>query len=390
MRGGTGNDRAHGGDGNDTVGGDDGDDGVTGGNGNDRLDAGRADTGDDLDGGDGNDVLNGGGGNDALEGGAGRDTMRGGNGNDRGNGGDGNDALDGVDDDDHLEGGRGDDTMEGGTGINACIRDQEDSSPVDRCTDRHAPAIEISSLRWVTDPAVDNRTDNTIRVRVRATDDRSGLYYVWMKLRSPDPAVEPLQLGFHYRNLVAGRSTNGMFEMEARLPALSPVGAWTVQEVYAQDRVYRYMRYTVAPDGSYAASEGGETGALRLAPLTVTGVADTGGPVIDVAATTWNTGTVLDNSVDRQATLRLPVTETSVGRPPSRPPWTSPASTHPPSSSPPPAWCRAAVWPGCGSCPAPCPRTRRPATGPSAASRPPTRGATCARSGRTGERGRRR
>jgi hypothetical protein len=309
VRGGTGNDRASGGDGNDTVGGDDGDDTVTGGNGNDRLDAGRAVTGDELDGGAGNDALNGGAGNDALEGGAGRDTLRGGNGNDRGNGGDGNDALDGGDDDDRLEGGRGDDSMEGGTGINACIRDQEDSSPVDKCTDRHVPAIDISSLRWMIDPAVDNRTDNTIRVRVRATDDRSGLYYVWMKLRSPDPTVDPLWIGFHYRNLVAGKTTNGMFDMEARLPAMSPVGSWTVQEVYAQDRVNRYMRYTVAPDGSYAASEGGETGTVRLAPLVVTGVADAEGPVVDLAATRWNTGTALDNSVDRPITRQIPVTD---------------------------------------------------------------------------------
>jgi hypothetical protein len=144
---------------------------------------------------------------------------------------------------------------------------------------------------------------------MHAVDDRSGLYYVMMKLRSPDPDVAPLQMGFHYRRLVAGTITNGVFEMEARLPASSPTGAWTVQQVYVQDRANRGNWYNVAPDGSYTTSSSNKTGVVKLPALVVSGVADVAGPVVDVAAARWETGTVLDNSADRTVTMELPVTD---------------------------------------------------------------------------------
>ena len=264
---------------------------------------------DTLRGGGGDDTLRGGGGNDQVHGQGGNDRVHGEDGNDQISGQDGDDALDGGAGDDVVDGGAGRDDLEGGSGLNTCIADAQDGQVVDKCTDTRNPHADMTSLGWVADPAVDNSANRTVKLRLSAGDDRSGLTYVWVKLRGPGAAAQTLTLGFGSSRLLSGTTTNGTWELTGVLPALSAVGAWTVSEVYVQDRVSRYTRYTVKPDGSYTGSAYGYAGVIGLAPLVVTGVADQDAPVADLAAAVWTGATTLDNAADRMVTLRLPVTD---------------------------------------------------------------------------------
>ncbi len=197
------------------------------------------------------------------------------------------------------------------------------SPDVDLCTDNEAPAIDFSTLQWITEPAVNNAADIMIRARAHVTDDRSGLMYVTMKLRSPDPQAPALSVGWSSARLppgqltaplVTGRINDGIFEMRATVPAHTAVGFWTLQEIYLQDWASHYTRYTVAANGTYTTMntvQGSttETGTVLLPPLLVSGVSDVEAPVVDVAAGVWMTETTLNNSTDRPLALRLPVTD---------------------------------------------------------------------------------
>ena len=287
-----------GGDANDVLTGSGGPNGLNGGAGDDILRGGA-----------GNDKVRGQAGNDQVHGEAGNDQVRGDDGNDQVRGEDGNDALDGGPGDDFIDGGAGDDDLEGGSGLNTCVADPRDHQGQGKCTDLRHPYAEMTSLSWAGEPKVDNSTDRTITLRLKAGDDRSGLMYVWVKLRSPDPAAPVVTLGFGNTRLVSGTTTDGSWELTGVLPALSAIGNWSVSEVYVQDRVYRYTRYTVKSDGTYTGSEYGYAGVISLAPLVVTGVADQDAPVADLTAAGWKGATVLDNATAQTVTLRLPVTD---------------------------------------------------------------------------------
>ncbi|WP_433789949.1 calcium-binding protein [Actinoplanes sp. CA-252034] len=311
LKGDDGADTVDGGAGNDVAGGGAGDDTLSGDEGSDRLDGGEGT--DHLEGGGGSDGVNGGGGDDTLGGGTGDDTIRGGPGADTASGGDGDDSLDGGTGDDRMDGGGGDDVVEGGPGSNVCVNDPGDEAG-DRCTDRKAPRLDIASLTWVTDPAVDNRADRPLRLRAHVTDDRSGMMYVSVKFTSPDPQSPALTVGFHGAELISGQSHDGVFAMNGELPAHSITGDWTLSEVYLQDNVFRYSRYTVAPDGAYTLADTVdgwelESGVITLPPMRVGGVTDSTAPDADVSRAAWTTPTDLDSSEDRTVTLSVPVTD---------------------------------------------------------------------------------
>lgn len=376
---GVGADTATGGPGNDTVAGDDGDDALDGGDGNDTIRGGagddqvdgqagddgldgglgadlvigedgtdRADGGDgpdSIDGGAGDDVVSGGDGDDTLHGGEGADTelggngadtivgddgtdtINGGNGDDVANGGDGDDILNGDNNDDDLSGGPGDDTLDGGpgddhldggTGINTCIGDDADSSEIDLCTDRQTPDIDIASLAWASATTVDNSVENSVRLRLRVSDDRSGMEYVYVKLRSPDPGVDPILIGFGWPHLISGTSTDGLWEAAGVLPAHSPAGSWSLAEVYAQDRVGSYTRFDVADDGTYSMLRvfpytAPVYGSLHIEPLVVTGTGDGAAPTADVGSARWTSGTTFDSSTDQPIALQIRLTDDVAG-----------------------------------------------------------------------------
>ncbi|MFC4071566.1 hypothetical protein ACFO0C_42080, partial [Actinoplanes subglobosus] len=300
--------------GNDTLRGGDDDDTATGGEGSDKLVGGPGN--DELAGGDGDDQMDGGVGDDVIQGGGGTDELIGGDGNDDMDGGDGDDRMDGGIGDDRMDGGGGNDDVEGGPGLNACVPDPDDAGG-DKCTDKAVPLIDITSLKWVGENAVDNTEPRTVSVSAHITDDRSGIVYASVSFRNPDPEGPTLSL-WSYGAPAVGYTHDGTFTMSGQLPALSRSGEWTLASVYLTDRVHRWTVYNVQPDGTatYQGSlnqENTDGGTATLTPLTVTGDYDAAGPEADLTGAQWQTPRELDNTIDRTATLRLPVTDDLAG-----------------------------------------------------------------------------
>ena len=318
--GGEGDDRLSGGAGNDTVSGGDGTDELTGGAGDDTMTGGGGDDtiagGDGTDsliGGDGSDTMDGGGGNDTIAGGEGADRLIGGDGNDIMDGGGGDDAMDGGIGDDRMDGGAGNDDVEGGPGLNTCVPDSGDASG-DKCTDKATPRIDVASLEWSGGSTVANDKQTRVTLRGHITDDRSGVVAVEAWLRNPEPGGPSLYFRATDANVVAGTgyTHDGTFEMTATLPALSRSGEWGIDHIYLRDRVNRWSRYAIRPDGGYTISTSmSESGSGRsaLVPLTVTGEYDAAAPVPDTAAARWVTPATQDNAVQRDVTVEIPVTD---------------------------------------------------------------------------------
>ncbi|MEV4639789.1 calcium-binding protein [Actinoplanes sp. NPDC049548] len=284
IGGGAGDDRVQGGDGNDTVTGDRGNDRIDGGAGNDRVQ-----------GGDGNDTVTGDRGNDRIDGGTGDDRVQSGDGNDVVNGDPGDDRLDGGPGDDRLTGGDGADDIRGGTGLDTCRRDAADVSPVTSCSDLAAPKVDESSVQWISAPTLDNSAERTLRLRVRVTDDRSGVAEnrgaVWVT--TPDGPLIALQ----DPRLISGTRNDGILEFVGTLPAYAPAGAWRIREIAVVDRVDRSTDL-LEPD---------------LPGFTVTGEADVTAPVVDESSVRWISAATLDNSVERTLRLRVRVTDDRSG-----------------------------------------------------------------------------
>ncbi|GIE74856.1 hypothetical protein Aph02nite_08060 [Actinoplanes philippinensis] len=323
LTGGDGNDRLDGGDDSDDLDGGAGSDGVNGGAGDDTVAGGigddtvRGGPGDDqLTGGDGDDRMSGGPGADDMDGGPGGDTMEGGAGDDTMNGGDGDDRMDGGLDDDTMNGEGGDDDVEGGPGLNACVPDPDDAGG-DKCTDRDSPRIEVESLRWAVGSPVANTEDVQVKVRVHVTDDRSGLISTSVLFRNPEPAGPGIWV--HGWEPVTGYRHDGVIELTGTLPRMSVPGDWAIGMVQLRDRVYRESQYYIQPDGSYqlyTSSDGmvPVEDRFTLAPLAVTGDDyDREAPQVDVSEATWLTPTSLDNSEEREVTLRVDATDDLTG-----------------------------------------------------------------------------
>ncbi|GAA4950683.1 calcium-binding protein [Actinoplanes utahensis] len=319
VNGGGGDDTLAGGAGDDTVRGGDGADQATGGDGNDRLSGGGGN--DVIGGGVGDDTVDGGGGDDTVAGGDGSDTLIGGDGNDAMDGGGGDDAMDGGVGDDRMDGGAGNDDVEGGPGLNACVPDDSDLGE-DKCTDRHSPRVDVSSLEWTAEPAVSNDEDVEVRLRAHVTDDRSGVTGMSVSFQNPE-AEGP---GFYLSGstMVGGAMHDGIIELTGTLPRQSVLGDWRISSIYLDDRVYRNSSYQIAADGSYSlhTSVNGSVEAsdrFAVTPLTVRGeIFDRQRPEPVAAGAAWQTPTTLENSTDQTATLRIGATDdlsgvTSVG-----------------------------------------------------------------------------
>jgi hypothetical protein len=251
-----------------------------------------------IDGRGGNDVIDGGTGNDTITAGSGRDVIGGGPGNDRISAGSGNDTvtgdpggdrLDGGPGDDRLTGGHGPDDLQGGTGINTCVRDKDDISAPTSCSDLTAPVINEKSAHWAGPHVLDNSAARTLRLRMRVTDDRSGVQQVWAHFATEGgPTVT---LGGN--RLVSGTVNDGVWELVGTVPAYSPVGTWRATGAQADDRLDRNA-LPEKPD---------------LPSFTVTGISDTEAPVADAASAQWAGPSTFDNGTSHTVRLRMRVTD---------------------------------------------------------------------------------
>ena len=98
--------------------------------------------------------------------------------------------------------------------------------------DALAPSVVTTSAKWITASTVDSRAARTLRLRVRMTDDLSGLAAggaLWM--RAPDGSSVQLRS----TKLVSGTTRDGVWEFTGVLAAHSSPGKWKLQQLLVQD-----------------------------------------------------------------------------------------------------------------------------------------------------------
>jgi hypothetical protein len=342
IDGGAGDDSVRGGAGNDALTGGTGNDILTGGAGSDTFHAGPGmDTVSyldhsspvtaDLNGavGDGstgeNDTvsgdvenLTGGTGNDTLTGDAATNVIDGGAGDDSLGGGAGNDTLTGGDGDDSLDGGPGVDRLDGGAGLNDCVADSSDIEMGQSCSDVAPPEMDPASFSWAGPTAVDNATATTVAVRLRASDDRSGVKTVMAWLSGPGGTRLIGSAGAP----VTGTPTNGTWAVAINLPEGASAGEWRLTYVCAIDGLSHRSCFSRDDQGvfhlvhtAYANDSNGPVVPLDLAPLQVSGASDVEAPQVDPESIAWLTATELDNAVANTIKLRLHLTDDVSGMP---------------------------------------------------------------------------
>ncbi|MEV4639952.1 calcium-binding protein [Actinoplanes sp. NPDC049548] len=272
---------------------------VVGTKGNDRLRATHA-----------RDVICGLGGNDTIIGGSGGDVLDGGPGNDKLSGAGGNDTLLGGPGNDTLSGGAGKDRVDGGSGTNACVPSNDDDFVGRSCSDTHAPVLDLESVKWVGGTTVKNTAPATLTLRLRATDDISGVYTVGALLSGP--AGETIELQGAAEKPVAGSDRDGVWNVSIAVPVGTPTGRWRLHRIVTDDIVQNGIGYEADDEGVFhgRSSDGSSrTIGVHVPPVTVTGVSDLAAPVFDPAGFEWLTPTVVDNSTENTITLRLHATD---------------------------------------------------------------------------------
>ncbi|MBM2620642.1 hypothetical protein JIG36_34595 [Actinoplanes sp. LDG1-06] len=160
-------------------------------------------------------------------------------------------------------------------------------------SDQAGPVLDRSSLRWVTPATLDNSAPRPVRLRMRVTDDRSGVAsgYVILSNNNGGPAVY-----VRGSRLVSGTATDGIWEFSGVMPANAVPGEWMVNSIELVDRAGR--------ESSASATD---------MALTVTGVADEADPVADLAGARWMTSRTVDNGADRTVRLLLRITDDRSG-----------------------------------------------------------------------------
>ncbi|MEU8665066.1 hypothetical protein AB0C31_51660, partial [Actinoplanes philippinensis] len=129
-------------------------------------------------------------------------------------------------------------------------------------SDLQRPSIAMDSATLLSAARGDNSVDREVRIRVDATDDKSGIIGLYAHIRT-DGAES--WLGF-----VGGNEEDG-WELSGILPATTTPGEWWIDQIQVQDRVGRYRSYSIAADGSYVTDDGltGQSGLPRytLTPI---------------------------------------------------------------------------------------------------------------------------
>jgi hypothetical protein len=288
--GGVGNDTIDGGTGNDTITAGAGNDIIGGGAGNDTITAG---TGNDVvGGGEGRDTVQADAGNDTVSGGPGNDRIDPGAGNDTATGDYGNDWIDGGWGNDWIDGGNGADDVEGGTGVNTCRRDAADVSASTSCTDLEDPVLHGDTAQLVSITSVfEGDTWKTIRIRMRLTDDRSGIRAAWIRI-AVEGAQTPVRL--QLSRLISGTANDGVWEFFGDMPKWGPVGEYQILDAGVED--WAMHRTTMA-------------GSADFPTFTVTGEYDKEPPAFDRASLQWVNPTTFANTVDQPLRLQVHITD---------------------------------------------------------------------------------
>ena len=161
-------------------------------------------------------------------------------------------------------------------------------------SDSTAPVIHADSAAWNA-ATFDNEADREVQLRVRITDDLSGVADTnGMFVRAGDGT----SLGLDAVR-ISGTPSDGVWQFTGVLPAGATTGAWQVYFAAVEDRVGH--RAEVPAD---------------LPGFMVTGVGDTEAPVVDVSSVRWSPA-LYDNSAERELRVTLRVTDDVSGVSPS-------------------------------------------------------------------------
>ncbi|WP_432492680.1 calcium-binding protein [Kineococcus auxinigenes] len=263
LIGGPGAQQLSGGAGNDTLIGGTGADQLTGGAGTDTVDYSDRTTSviADLDGsandgapGEGDristDVEN-------LTGGAGNDTLTGNDAPNKIIGGAGDDDVSGGAADDDISGGAGNDKLvgdarrdriSGDAGTNLCDSDFTDEPAAYCIYDSTAPVVSGVEM---TSPVVDITSGQSVRLRMKVTDDLSGVDTVFATIAGPNGMQVSPSLHRNARAATTSRNARDVvIEATVPLPATAASGAWSINEVRVVDRAWNrasYTKQTAAP-----------------------------------------------------------------------------------------------------------------------------------------------
>lgn len=153
-------------------------------------------------------------------------------------------------------------------------------------SDTAAPVLDPASAVWNA-TTFDNSQERFLQVRVRITDDLSGVdSWTRLSLVAEDGAFSGLD-----GTLISGTATDGVWQFSGFLPQYASTGVWRVFYAGVYDK-----------SGHQAEVPAG------FPTFTVTGVGDTEAPVVDVASVRWSQ-TVLDNSAERTLQVNMRVTD---------------------------------------------------------------------------------
>ncbi|MDI6102226.1 hypothetical protein QLQ12_26770 [Actinoplanes sp. NEAU-A12] len=132
--------------------------------------------------------------------------------------------------------------------------------------DLQRPAVDLTQGQLLGESSGDNGVDRTVRLRIRASDDRSGIQHIWAHFVTAGgngyPGAES------NLDLVYGSEDNGWWELRGTLPATTSPGQWRVDRIGVNDKVGRSQEYAIAADGGYIAD--GESGTATLPTYTLT------------------------------------------------------------------------------------------------------------------------
>jgi hypothetical protein len=120
-------------------------------------------------------------------------------------------------------------------------------------SDTSTPFEDPASLAWVGTGNIDNNIDRTVSLRMRVTDDLSGLEGGTVVVTGPTG----LNLPLYTTGPVSGTDRDGVWEFSGTLKAAAATGQWRITMVALWDRAGNMRSYAVTPE------------TFTLAPLTV-------------------------------------------------------------------------------------------------------------------------
>ncbi|MEV6305573.1 calcium-binding protein [Actinoplanes sp. NPDC051861] len=156
------------------------------------------------------------------------------------------------------------------------------------------PVVYGADATWVTATEQDNSEIREVKLRVRATDELTGVVSLAGVMRPVDDPNGPVVWLSSPQLLEGGDDHDGVWELIGSLPAFLPTGQWRVESYNVVDRSGRSRWYTQEEGGGW------------IGNLTVTGAAsDAHPPTLDVSWGEYSGLTEADNSVDREVRLRV-------------------------------------------------------------------------------------